>query len=63
MVSCSPSQVRTGHPPAAVSRSDLQLEKKGHQMSVHTVQAKIERESVTEANVQPLTVIGSYRLF
>jgi hypothetical protein len=48
-------------------------------MSVHMVQAKIGRESVTDvqaaaermfaasraepANVQPLTVIGSYRMF
>ena len=40
-------------------------------MSVHMVEAKIKRESVTDveaslaapAIVQPLTVIGSYRLF
>jgi hypothetical protein len=33
---------------AVVPRSDLELERKGHQMSVHMVEAKIRRESVTD---------------
>src|SRR4029079_17725239 len=41
-------EVRARHRRAAAPRSDLELEREGHQMSVHMVEAKIKRESVTD---------------
>ena len=48
MLSCSTKQVQTGHPLTPVPRSDLELERKDHQMSVQMAQAKIKAESVTD---------------
>lgn len=47
-MSCSTKPVRTGRPLAAIPRSDLKLERKGHQVSVQMAQAKIKAESVTD---------------
>ena len=43
----STAGTRSRRPLAAAPRSDLKHERKGHQMSVHMVQAKVKSESVT----------------